>query len=670
MIYKEPSPSAFKRLILGSTSVSLLLAAIGTVDRAHQLNVDLSVSRSWQILISVLLLLSVIGFVDLVLSFASRDKLLSAINLFPQESRKESRRSRAAGWLITMAAVSGPVIVLSFPYVKFIVGNHFWLRFMIFWFFALAGMVGIRMIRGETSWMIALVSMALSQTALHLVISNLSSVSTYPFATGWSESSRYYSPSLFLSQKVYGEQYAWPFQNHALHLILAVPYLFSAPLWFHRFWQVFLSLTLLGVIVRVLMSRLSLKGGSLSWLIGLWMFLFLLIGPVYFHLAFPVIIVLVGFTPEDNVKSGIVVILASLWAGWSRINWFPVPGMLAAVIYLLEVPLQGRNVFDYLRKPAQWFSIGTLVAFVSQRLYIALSGLPEGYFYTSLSSSLLWYRLLPNATYAPGILAAVIFVSLPLLFIALNILRGPHPRLHPARVLLIGAALLILFAGGLVVSVKIGGGADLHNLDAYFILLLVITSYLAFARYRNEDGTFSKSKPLHWAIILLVASSPVAMLLPNGLALKSYDVDRTSGVLEELQRNVDRVSATGGEILFITQRHLISMHMLKDVPLVAEYEREELMEMAMANNREYLGAFRQDLEAQRFDLIIVDPITFSLLGPAYSFGEENNAWVQKIAKHILCNYHEEIVFPKDRIALYVPQVEERQCPVIGQGQNP
>jgi uncharacterized membrane protein YhaH (DUF805 family) len=40
------------------------------------------------------------------------------------------------------------------------------------------------------------------------------------------------------------------------------------------------------------------------------------------------------------------------------------------------------------------------------------------------------------------------------------------------------AELLILFVGGLLVSMKIGGGADIHNMDAYAVLLLVITAYL------------------------------------------------------------------------------------------------------------------------------------------------------------------------------------------------
>lgn len=133
-------------------------------------------------------------------------------------------------------------------------------------------------------------------------------------------------------------------------------------------------------------------------------------------------------------------------------------------------------------------------------------------------------------------------------------------------------------------------------------------------------------------------------------------------MLTSLQEHVDAVNAHGGEILFITQRHLISMDMLHGVTLVPEYEREDLMEMAMSNNQVYLANFRRDMENQRFALIVVDPLNYNLLSRNRSFSEENNAWVRRVVKYILCNYREETAFPADEITLYVPQEGQRQCP--------
>ena len=104
------------------------------------------------------------------------------------------------------------------------------------------------------------------------------------------------------------------------------------------------------------------------------------------------------------------------------------------------------------------------------------------------------------------------------------------------------------------------------------------------------------------------------------------------------------------------------MHMLKDVTLVPDYEREDLMEIAMSDNQPYLKKFRQDMEAQRFALILVDPLNYNVLSRNCSFSEENNVWVLRIMKAILCNYREEAIYPAADIALYVPQEGARQCP--------
>jgi hypothetical protein len=240
--------------------------------------------------------------------------------------------------------------------------------------------------------------------------------------------------------------------------------------------------------------------------------------------------------------------------------------------------------------------------------------------------------------------------------------RSRRADWHPVRILFILLALLALFLGGLVVSLKIGGGADLHNLDAYFTMLLIVLSYLVFDRYAPQEGSAAQLIPLSWGSALSVIVIPILFLTQSSISFKSYDAARTDAVLANLQAEVDRVKAGGGQILFITQRHLIAMGMLQNVTLIPEYEREELMEMAMADNEEYLAVLRRDLEAQRFDLIVVDPLTFKILARRRAFSEENNVWVRRIMRPILCNYRLEESFPEDEIALYVPQEGERVCP--------
>jgi hypothetical protein len=339
------------------------------------------------------------------------------------------------------------------------------------------------------------------------------------------------------------------------------------------------------------------------------------------------------------------------------------PGILAAILYLMEVPFQGKSLTRYILKPALWVIAGTLVAFLSQRLYIALSGVSDTrLFYTSFISDLLWYRLWPNASFSFGILPGIVWTSLPLWIVILFSLRAQRRDWHPLRLLLIFAAILVICVGGIIVSLKIGGGANLHNMDAYFILLLLFTAYLVFARYRTEGGEPATPMRLHWLLVLALLYSPVTTFLQFGIGFPTYDPVRTQTLLATLQGYVDQVNTRDGEILFVSQRHLISMDMLQNVELVTEYEREDLMEMAMSNNRPYLEQFKSDMQNQRFDLIIVDPLNYNLLTRRKGFSEENNVWVRRVMKDILCNYREEIAFPEDEIALYVPQEGARQCP--------
>jgi hypothetical protein len=183
-----------------------------------------------------------------------------------------------------------------------------------------------------------------------------------------------------------------------------------------------------------------------------------------------------------------------------------------------------------------------------------------------------------------------------------------------------------------------------------------------FARYRPENGETAQPVPLHWLLVISLIIMPAWSYLQFNIGSVNYDPTRTQDVLTKLQGYVDQAEARGGKVLFITQRQLLSMHMLNNVTLVPEYEREDLMEIAMSDNAPYLEKFRQDMEDQRFALIVVDPLNYNVLSKNRSFAEENNVWVLRIMKSILCNYREEAVFPADEIALYVPQEGKRQCP--------
>jgi hypothetical protein len=661
----------FWRITLALTGLLALLAAWQMFGVAHKLGITVQASKTWLALLGGLGLIGFSGFAGAVLTFYAACK--NWFERFDLAARVPTSLRLAAAPLLVFSLM-GYSLLLLHPYYGKLIRGEGAVRFLVFWLLALWGAWLLRVLRPKTDWPAAFGLVLLLQAAVHLVAAYLLGITDYPFALGWSETSRFYYPSLFLSEQIYGQRLPWPILHPSLHLVLVPPYWFDSPLWVHRAWQILIRFVLVGCLAPALLSRLKVHSAPLRFAAGLWIFLALFDLPLYLHLAPPVILILWGFSVQNTRRTWIFLLLASVWAGLSRLNWYPVPGMIAAALYLLEVPFERhskgfwKSLGSYLLTPGLWFFVGTLTAFVSMQIYIAMSGINQiSNFYTSLTSSLLWYRLWPNATYTLGVLPGIVLYSLPM-WIVLAVAFARRD-MHPLRIGLLLGGLAVLFAGGIVVSMKIGGGGDIHNMDAYAVALIVVATHLFFDGYTpdtlvEQPQDSPKNRPsvrFHWAVAALLVLVPVWFAQRASIGVVMYDKAESQAVLTELQRQVDSVNAQGGEILFITQRHLIAMNMLQSVQLIPEYEREELMEMAMANNQAYLDGFKAELRAQRFAMIVVDPLTTTLLGSDYAMGEENNAWVRFVARPILCNYRAEQTFTSDRIVIYVPQ-EAPECP--------
>ena len=289
------------------------------------------------------------------------------------------------------------------------------------------------------NWWLAISSSLLFVTAVFKAFSYLPNISTYPFSLYWSEGSHYYYASLFFSKKIYGFQVPLPPLHGTRYLMQSFPFLFNIKaIWFHRTWEVFLWIGTSVLTAFLLTRRLAIADSLKKWSLIAWLFIFLLLGPVYFHLQVMVILVLWGFRTSDSqqqwkyfFRNTVFIILASIWAGVSRLNWFPLPATLAITLYLLETPLKKSPPRDlnareqlspgkfswltYFFQPVIWFIVGITTALVSQALYIHWSGNPPEFFATSFSSDLLWYRLFPNNTYPPGILPMTLFITAPMI---------------------------------------------------------------------------------------------------------------------------------------------------------------------------------------------------------------------------------------------------------------
>ncbi|PKN93362.1 MAG: hypothetical protein CVU44_10775 [Chloroflexi bacterium HGW-Chloroflexi-6] len=653
----SPTQTTFWRSILSFTALLAVLAIFDTFQLAEKLQVNPFSSKSVLGMLAFFTLTVLLSGAALALTLSGyRQKTFSTLEV----------STRLAGWLRFAAIPAFLAILLAFPLLyalpefrQLFGGNG--IRFFIFWLLALAGMNSLKTARPTLDFPAVLAATLILQSVVNLAASYLPAITDYPFAMGWSETSRFYFPSLFFSEKIYGQSYPWPILHPSLHLLLAPPYWFEAPLWFHRAWQVGIRFLMVGLISPALLSRFGrTRRGGLYWLAFAWIFVYLFNLPLYLHLPLTVFPLLWLFRAEDDRRTWILLILTSIWAGLSRLNWYPMPGLILAALYLLEERRKTKETisslssfFSYFWKPVAWVFAGTSLAYTVSQVYISLSGNLPGDFFTSISSDLLWYRLWPNETYPLGVLAGILLFSLPLwILIAVertNIFRGWSEHREIFHSVALFAILLVLFIGGIFVSMKIGGGADLHNMDAYAVLLLIVAAY----------SFFRAEKPIPWQVVALLVLVPAWFAQQPNSGVARYDKAASQATLTAIQQRVD---ASEGEILFITQRHLIAMKMLTGVTLIPEYEREDLMEMAMANNVAYLERFEQDIASQRFSAIIVDPLKFNLLGSDYAMGEENNAWARRVVKPVLCWYREDETFPADRVVIYVPREEGRQCP--------
>jgi hypothetical protein len=545
------------------------------------------------------------------------------------------------------------------------------LRLPMYIFLSIYGGVLLWDKKSAGSWWEPFAAACVLLGAVHRLALYLPELSPDPFSLTWSEASRYYYASLFFSEGIYGVSTPPTVLHPSRYLLQTVPFIVpGASILAHRLWQVVLWITTTGMSAYFLVRRLQISGELRRWAIGAWCFLFILIAPVYYHLQVPAFLVLWLYDRQKPWRSLLGIALASAWAGISRVNWFPVPGMLAATLYFLEEPLLGRRLWQYLAKPAAWTILGSGLAFAVQSAYVALSGNPANQFISSFSSDLLWYRLWPNPTYPQGILPGALLVSLPFIILIAARFWLIRQAVHPLRNLAIAGVLLVLFGGGVIVSLKIGGGSNLHNLDAYLVILMVVCLYILADRLAL-DASDSQSAPTTppglWKVLMgvglaVLVALPVYWTIRQGAPFDSFDPAEIQADMERLTRIVNDAINEGGEILFISERQMLTFGYFPGARLVPEYEKVFLMEMAMAGDQAYLSKFWEDLEQQRYALIVTDPLYMRLKGPGEMFGEENDAWVRNVSQKVLCNYVETRQLKNVALQLLTRQGENRVCP--------
>ena len=510
----------------------------------------------------------------------------------------------------------------------------------------------------------ATLSSVIGYTVIYKIAAFLPGINTYPFTLTWSEGSAYYFASAYVSERLYGMKVALPLLNPSRHLLMAAPFaIHDLPIWVHRAWEVVLWLFFTLAAVYLLVKRFGIIDRLRRWVYFGWVFLYFFQGPIYYFLLISIIPILWGFDARKFYRTLLLVLIGSAWAGISRVNWIPVPALLAATFYLFEVSVVSQNWWRYMVKPLIWDASGIAVGLLAWFGYAQISGQPVENFGVYFTSNLLWYRLLPNATYAGGVILMSMLASLPLVsIIAIQAYRQGF-NFHMLRRLGIVSILLVLFAGGLIVSTKIGGGNNIHNLDAYLLILLVTASYLHLNQAR-PDFKFPKRTGLERyekIFITLAVMIPILFVLQGGRPIKTRNPSKVEDALAVIQEYSSQTVSEGGKVLFIAERQLLTFGELQNIPLIPEYERLDLMEMVMGGNEQYLAEFRQRIENQEYALIISEPLKIKYQGRTNQFGDENDVYVAQVSTHVLCHYKPDKTIENFPIQFLIPKQPEDIC---------
>lgn len=691
---------ALGRVLIFAAAVSLLLGAV-----IEFYNVSWGTGRSW----GEFSIKWGIGFILFVIFcllclLATRSLLWKKRSIEPLLKRLTGLRGKMGlfRWLATILILVLPIwlfqyspwgVVFSKPFIRLLV----WcLTSVLLSFFVTKD--------ENSTWTWPGIIAGILLSGAGFVITNpFAGVTSYPFSLEWSEGNRLWDYSLLFGKRLYTYSPEDPpsaYLDLGRQLVGGLPFLLpKVSLVMERFW-----LALIAILPYLLLGWLAFrpagKNGKLAWILaGVWAFMFLNQGPI--HAPLLVCAILIAAAWRQPLWAAVpLAAIAGYFAQVSRSTYVFAPAMWAVMLEFAGAVLVKDRV--QLKDWGRTISVGsaglfgsvfgsTMIAALKSNIPTAGPGGTTTAFVTGAAVTtvtaaatdqpLLWYRLFPNATYGYGILLGLLIAAGPLVVILISTARHDWKLnlLQKLSILLPLSAFLVV---GLIVSTKIGGGGDLHNMDM-FLVALIFSAALAWRAggMRWLETIQNKTVWMQAAVLLLFtipAFQPLMALRPLAFAKDANwltvlaDVERPKDLgslpaeeavsqnLQELREAV-KIAQGEGEVLFMDQRQLLTFGYIRDVKLVPEYEKKLVMDEALSSNNAYFQPFYTDLASHRFSLIISDPLRTPIKDSDYGFGEENNAWVKWIAKPILCFYEEKDTLMDVRVEMLVPREGPNDC---------
>lgn len=502
-------------------------------------------------------------------------------------------------------------------------------------------------------------------TGVFLIANRLREVVDYPFTLYWSEGNRFWDYSVLFGSDRYlyqSEQPIYAFIDLGRQSLWGLPFLLGNPsITLMRLWNVILF-TLPYILLGYVIFSKKHTPKTLAVLCAFWVFLFLSQGPIYTPLVLAALLVVLADQSPLGIGA-LLIVIAGYYANLTRYSWSPAPAIWAGLLGLLQPPSVGEKspVIDW---PKTILFIGAglggglLLPIMLPIASPAVQGSQPAILSTAQTTlqnqPLLWSRLWPNATNPTGILPGLLLAVLPVLLVLGHFYKKSGWKLNIWQSIgVVGSSILFLLAG-LIASIKIGGGNNLHNLDM-FLLNLLFLSGVAWQCGAQEWLLNLKPKPLWIKIILIcLIIIPATTTILESIPLRLPSPQDQRNAMNSIQRNV-REAKTRGEVLFIDQRQLLTFGYIQDVPLVPEYEKKFLMDKAMSGDTELFNRFYYDLRSHRFSLIINEPIYIEYQAEEVNFGTENDVWVKWVSEPLLCYYEPLATYDHVNVELLIPR---------------
>ena len=517
----------------------------------------------------------------------------------------------------------------------------------------------------------------------------LSDVKVYPFSLDWAEGNRLWDYSMLFGR----DRYLIPtgasttaFIDFGRQFLGGLPFLFPGlTIEQARLWQ-----GLMGILPYLLLGLAVFhrkEKNTAVWLLaGLWGYAFLRQGPIHTPLVITAFLVALAWKRPFWLAAPLL-FAATVFAANSRFTWVFAPAMWIGMLILVDAALENgrlsRTAWGHAILLAASGLAGGLVVFLVRRFERGTMVATADVAGALTRQPLLWYRLFPNNTLGPGILIILALAVLPLILVLICLILTSRWKLNLWQRLAVLGSLTAFLVVGLVASTKIGGGGDLHNLDMFLVGLLFAAGAawdkLGY-RWMLDRAALPAALQVTLVVLLVLPTwAPLVNMRPWLYAedlsrlqtLADADEEKDLRVLPSqpvIQKSLDSirtnitVAQARGEILFMHQRQLLTFGFITGVPLIADYEKKYMMDQAMIGpGAPVFASFYADLAAQRFAMIVSEPLRLPIKDDTYGFSEENNAWVTLVAEPILCYYEPYATLTEVKVELFLPRREPLDC---------